>query len=200
MQTVSMDKWQRAQELEREYHKNDQWRRSPAFMEDTGRLFEWFGFEQDQFAECAIADIGAGTMLRTEWFRGCCIYSLDPIVDAQSSPGSSKCRIFVYGQDAESAVDNWLGQMDAVFCINVLDHCYDPAKVIENCIAYLAPGGILCLSVDICDTTDEMHPAVIMESEVDEMLSGLTIERKLRGLPNSPHYGRGEAVTWIVRN
>lgn len=181
--TVSLDKWQRAQELEAEYHRNDKWRKSPAFMEDTGKLFEFFGFEREQFIGQMIMDVGAGSKRRTDWFDNVsCLSVIEPMY---GMPGAEEHRT---GED---------GKYSAVFCINVLDHTYDPKKVVENCIAYLAEGGTLCLSTDFGEP-NEMHPAVFTEADVEAWLVGMKVERKLLGIPGSKGYRDGcEAVTWI---
>lgn len=58
--------------------------------------------------------------------------------------------------------------IDAVFCINALDHMQNPFKAIKEMKRVLKKGGYLALSVDIGGTVG--HPHIIYESELNKQL------------------------------
>jgi SAM-dependent methyltransferase len=71
--------------------------------------------------------------------------------------------------------------LDAVFCVNALDHVLNPSKVINEIYRVLKKGGYLALSVDVDGTPG--HPHVIKEKYLDRKLKGKykVIEKKCSG-------------------
>ena len=39
----------------------------------------------------------------------------------------------LYSEPAEKFLDNLEGEVDAIMCVNVLDHCYDAEVIMKNC-------------------------------------------------------------------
>src|SRR5207247_10536123 len=59
-----------AQEGELRFHKQNRWRETDDFRAHSKKLFEYFGFREDQYAGKTVIDLGAGSRLRTKFFRG----------------------------------------------------------------------------------------------------------------------------------
>ena len=55
---------EQAQKGEFAFHKNDTWRQTEGFLQQTSVLFKSWGFEADEFEGQIVLDVGAGSMLR----------------------------------------------------------------------------------------------------------------------------------------
>ena len=118
------------------FHKSDgrEFRMSDQFDAQNSEFFHKFGFGKDDFENRNILDIGAGSRLRAIYFNKSNIYVIEPLADKyQQLPQSdfNKAKR-VYSTPAETFIDELFEKMDFVMCINVLDHCFDPDKVITN--------------------------------------------------------------------
>lgn len=58
--------------------------------------------------------------------------------------------------------------VDAVYCINALDHFQSPYEALEEALKILKPGGYLALSTDVDGTPG--HPCKILAQDLDEFL------------------------------
>lgn len=71
-------------------------------------------------------------------------------------------------------------QIDTIFCIEVLEHCWNPVQVVANLCNTLRPGGTLYLStpfinphhdvVDYLRFTDEWYKEVLPKAGFDEVI------------------------------
>jgi SAM-dependent methyltransferase len=189
----------RAQEGEFRFHQKDRWRQSPAFMEQTVRLFDHFGFSRTQYAGKTVIDLGAGSKLRTKYFLGADIIAVEPLANRFISE-IGWCdltdAIEVYSTPAEILIDECVDRADLVISINVLDHCYDFEKIVANAARYLKVTGLMFLSFDKHDEADEMHPLQLTERVCQSIFgkAGLVVERLTKGLDGvlpENDYGHG---------
>jgi 2-polyprenyl-3-methyl-5-hydroxy-6-metoxy-1,4-benzoquinol methylase len=199
--TESRQKWAvDAQEGEFKFHKNDTWRKTPDFMNQTDRLLRHFGFTPEQYAGKVVVDVGAGSMLRTRFFTDAHLVVVEPLADrfvAEIPACDLTDAAELYSLPAEELIDGLVGRADLVISINVLDHCFDFPKIARNIREYLAPGGLAFLSFDMHDKADHMHPLSLTESTCKPIFdkAGLSIEKLTTGvgevLGGSQTYGHG---------
>ena len=71
-----------AQRAELHFHQNDTWRQIDEFRRHSEALFEHFGFSRDSFVDKTLVDLGAGSRLRTAYFRDARIVVIEPLADA----------------------------------------------------------------------------------------------------------------------
>lgn len=179
--------WQRtAQEGEFDFHQKSTWRQTPDFMAQTSRLFDHFGFSPEGWAGKTIIDLGAGSMLRTRYFKGAKIIALEPLAERflkELEWSDLRDAERVYSSPAEERIEACVGQADLVISINVLDHCYDFERIVANIAAYLAPGGLAFLSFDEHKVADEMHPLVLSDAVCRDIFAqqGLVVEKYSEG-------------------
>jgi 2-polyprenyl-3-methyl-5-hydroxy-6-metoxy-1,4-benzoquinol methylase len=209
--TESRRKWAKvAQEGEFAFHKNDKWRRTPSFMEQTDRLLRHFGFTPEQYAGKVVVDVGAGSMLRTKFFTGAHLVVVEPLADrfiAEIPDTDLKEAAEVYSRPAEQLVTELVGRADLVISINVLDHCFDFPKIADNIRRYLKPDGLAFLTFDMHDEADHMHPLSLTEETCKPLFAkaGLRIEKVSTGvgtaLGGPQTYGHGPFTLnyWLRR-
>lgn len=180
-------------------------------MEQTASLFKHFGFGPDDYADRTVLDLGAGSKLRTRYFRNARLIAVEPLAD-QFRAEIDWCDLdeadAVYSTPAEALVPECVGQADLVMSINVLDHCYDFAQIIANITQYAKPEGLLFLSFDKHLEADEMHPLELDEAICEEIFArcGLVIEQQTAGFGDSMEgaqtYGHGPYALnyWLRRS
>tara|TARA_B100001996_G_C18669631_1_gene596176 strand:+ start:3255 stop:3899 length:645 start_codon:yes stop_codon:yes gene_type:complete len=200
-------KWRnKAQNFELNFHINNKWRTSEDFEIHSKLLFNYFGFDENSFKGKNILDLGAGSKLRTKFFNGSKIFVIEPLAD-DFIKKIEWCDLNdaeeVYSIASEEYVPELENKIDYIFCINVLDHCYDIDKIIYNCTKYLKKNSIACLSFDIHDEDiDDGHPIHIEKNNFEKILSlnKLSIKNIIHGLPDKDgdSYGHGEAITYFV--
>ncbi|MRR11376.1 hypothetical protein EG835_02570 [bacterium] len=203
--------WQeQAQEGELEFHKHDDWRPSEDFMRQTHALFASFGFDPDAWAGKTIVDLGAGSRLRTKYFADANLVAVEPLGDrfmAEISWCDLGDAAAVYARPAEELIDELVGEADLLISINVLDHCFDFSRILQNIRDYLRPDGIAFLSFDRHEVPDEMHPLILTEDVCAREIAaaGLEIARMSKGASglagNSQTYGHGDYALnyWLQR-
>jgi hypothetical protein len=165
--TANENLWQeQAQSFELDFHKGNLFRQSDAFVDETNRLFESFGFQADQFVGKTIIDIGAGSRMRANFFSGADIVAVEPLASKfiEEIPwcdlGSAKK---VISEPAEVLIPELVDKADFIFSINVLDHCYDFTRIIDNACRYLKSDGLCFLSFDSHLHTSVGHPLILLE-------------------------------------
>ena len=171
-----------AQEFEFAFHKGPGglWRMSSDFMRQTTVLFEFWGYPPDKYDGCIILDLGAGSKLRSKYFRNARIFAIEPLASRFkelpfSDLGDAEA---VYSLPAEDLVEELKGKVSFLMCINVLDHVFDPRHVLENCLEYLSHDAEFLLSTDLHkELRDEGHPVGFTQ----ESLLSLVAEVWLRG-------------------
>ena len=196
--------WQQHQQSrELEFHATigGTYRMSEEYERKNADLFTSLGFHADEYAGKCILDLGAGSRIRTVWFRGARVYAIEPLADQFRPLG--QCNFDqaaeVFSIPAEQFVDKLAGQVDFLVCLNVLDHVFEPRVVLEHCRNYLRPGGRFLLQTD-CHTglADLQHPAEFSQDWLLQQLQvlGFTIEKKLEDRLVT---GRDDSVTLILR-
>ena len=209
--TESRQRWAtQAQEGEFRFHKNDRWRQTPDFMNQTDRLLRHFGFTPEQYAGRTVVDVGAGSKLRTRFFTGAHLVVVEPLA-ARFLAEIPTCDLNdaaeVYPVPAEQLIDGLVGRADLVISINVLDHCFDFARIAGNIRHYLKPTGLAFLTFDMHDRADHMHPLSLTEKSCKPLFAraGLRIEKLTMGvgdaLGGSQTYGHGPVTLnyWLRR-
>tara|TARA_X000000368_G_scaffold41010_1_gene29674 strand:+ start:8628 stop:9281 length:654 start_codon:yes stop_codon:yes gene_type:complete len=201
-------KWKnKAQKFELNFHINNEWRPSEDFENHSRLLFNFFGFKEDSFTSKNILDLGAGSKLRTKYFKGSKIFVIEPLAD-EFIKNIEWCDLMdaekVYSIASEEVVAELVNNIDYIFCINVLDHCYDLDKIIYNCNKYLKINGSACLSFDIHEEdVDDGHPIHIEKTMFENILTenGFETSKIITGLPDedTDSYGHGDAITYFVK-
>lgn len=193
------NRWQRsAQEEELSFHQNNTWRASSDFMDQTRNLFAHFGFSSDDYEGKTIIDLGAGSKLRTKYFTGAKIIAIEPLAKRfiktiQWCDLSDAEKVF--SSPAEERIDECVNIADLVISINVLDHCYDFERIIENIAAYLNTGALAFLSFDKHKEADDKHPLILTETICERVFAqkGLIVEKYSKGAGELLRtYGHGD--------
>jgi 2-polyprenyl-3-methyl-5-hydroxy-6-metoxy-1,4-benzoquinol methylase len=175
-----------AQSGEFQFHLNNKWRQSDDFMEQTIKLFDYFGFARNDYQNKTIIDLGAGSRLRSKYFTGANIIAIEPLADKfieEIMWCDLSDALAVYSIPAERRINQCLNVADLVVSINVLDHCYDFELIIGNISAYLTAGGLAFLSFDKHEFPDKMHPLLLDEQICNQIFTQnhLTIEKFTTG-------------------
>jgi SAM-dependent methyltransferase len=209
--TESREKWSNeAQEGEFRFHKNDTWRQTPDFMQQTGRLLGHFGFTPEQYSGRVVVDVGAGSKLRTRFFTGAHLVALEPLADrflAEIPTCDLNDAAEVYSQPAEQLIEGLVGRADLVISINVLDHCFDFPQIVDNIRQYLKPDGLAFLTFDMHEKADHMHPLSLTEKSCKPLFAQakLRVEKMTTGLGEAlggpQTYGHGPFTLnyWLRR-
>jgi len=202
-----------AQTGELHFHKTNDWRSTPDFMHNTILLFESFGYDKTQFDGKVIADLGAGSRLRSKFSLGAKIVAIEPLADRCVSD-IAWCDLQdawkVYSKPAEEFIPELENSIDFLFSINVLDHCYDFPRIIENVYKYMKGGAECFLSFDEHRYTDKMHPLILSDKICCDIFTntGFTIKKKSNGFAgefarifNTSTYGHGRYCLnyWLIK-
>lgn len=195
---LSIDKksWsQKAQTGELEFHKKPNCRTDAAsFYEANAKMFNGFGYKPDSFEGGTVIDVGAGSRLRANYFINSKKYALEPLGQKYIDE-VEWCDLLdadeVLSVPIEEKIYKLEEQADFVFSINVLDHCYEFVKSIENIYSYLKPNAVSFITFDCHEKTDDLHPIVVNEKIATSILydTGFIIGRFSRVAP----YHRGIA-------
>lgn len=199
--------WRRlSQPGELAFHQQNDWRASPAFMEETVHLLEGFGFHRGDFAGELIVDLGAGSKLRSRFFTDAKIIAIEPLADEFRH--IHFCDYdqahAVHAEPAEAHLPQYDGKIRFLMCLNVLDHVYDYQAVLQNMRTLLQPGGVLLLSVDLHEAAqaDPMHPVNLDKPTLRRAVeqTGFMILREFDGMPDGKRksYGHGTAYTQVA--
>jgi 2-polyprenyl-3-methyl-5-hydroxy-6-metoxy-1,4-benzoquinol methylase len=184
------ENWQEdAQKFEFNFHKGSLFRQSQEFIEETDRLFSCFGFYPSQYEDKVILDLGAGSRLRSKYFVRAKLIALEPLAD-QFIKEIDWCDLNdawrVYSQPAETYIEELERSIDFIMSINVLDHCFDFQKIIQNIYRYLKPDSIIFLSFDKHIETNKGHPLILTEKICNKIFQSadLHIEKFVYGFPS----------------
>jgi len=134
------------------FHQANKWRQSEEFYNDSKGLFSRVGFKTFKELEGkTILDAGCGSKLRTAVFEGAKLIGLDPLLSEFSKIKWSDLNTLkeTYSIPLESCSLGLMNRMDAIFCVNVLDHCYEWERVLDNLCSYLKDSGTLYLMLDV---------------------------------------------------
>lgn len=185
----SEDKWlKEAQTFEFDFHKNNAFRQSSAFMEETQLLFSSFGFLPNQFDGKIVVDLGAGSRMRGKYFTSAHHYIIEPMAEKCMSEipwCDFKDAVKVYSVPAEKFIVELQGKVDFLFSINVLDHCFNFEQIIKNIDGYLAPDGLAFLSFDSHFETSKGHPLILTDRSCRQVFkrAGLKVIKASKQFP-----------------
>ncbi|MFA7289122.1 MAG: methyltransferase domain-containing protein [Melioribacteraceae bacterium] len=192
-----------SQKKEFRFHKKDNWRRTQDFLKQNDFLFKHWGFNEFDYENKVIIDIGAGSKLRSKYFRGSKIIAIEPLAD-KFVKKIDFCDLReaykIYSLPAENMIEELKGIADLIICINVLDHVDNYQKVLNAAYFYLKNDGRFLLSVDLHETATIEHSVSLDEGKLEShfVKSNIRVLRKIKSLPNSAFYGQGETVTYIL--
>ena len=161
-----------AQEGELAFHKRPNMRSSDTWADDVARDWKELGFEADAWAGKLIVDVGAGSRLRTLYFRDAKIAALEPLADRFASEVEWQDidqADEMYAVPVEQLVPELVGRGDLIVSINALDHGYNFEAGIRNIRKYAKPDATVFLSFDQHNKPDNMHPLVLNERIVREI-------------------------------
>jgi hypothetical protein len=172
----------RAQPGELAFHKRPNVRSGGQWEKDTARKWGYAGLGADDYAGKLIVDVGAGSRLRTLYFKGARIAAIEPLAErfiAEVEWEDLSKADELYAVPAEKDIPELHGRADLLVSINALDHGFDFEQAIRNLRRYLADDGRAFLSFDQHEQPDEMHPLILNAEIVDAILddAGFEIER-----------------------
>ncbi|WP_455368103.1 methyltransferase domain-containing protein [[Eubacterium] cellulosolvens] len=203
---ISKEKWLKAQEIEFRHHKHNAPRRSEEFIarsKNTSKLWNRFGFSSNQFSGKIVIDVGSGPVLRTSFFKNTKIIAIEPLADRflKELEWCDLSSAEIYKYPAEKYLPELEGIGDFATSINVLNHCYNFEKVIENISRYLKPEGLAFLSFGSRKVTDELHLLIITE----EVCQGIFLKKglKIEGMSRtktSPEHRGYKLSYWLRRS
>ena len=181
--------FKRNQAFEIDFHIRNKWRRSSSFLTSSIETFAKWGItDLDQFRDKVVVDVGAGSRMRGAIFRGAKLVAIEPMAPFllnYLAAGDGKWEELshmdfykpevvhrLYGQAAEQRTCAIEGTADFVFCINALDHSYEPKQITANMARMLKPchvdaSALMLMSVDLDHKAHIGHPhtltRVVME-------------------------------------
>jgi SAM-dependent methyltransferase len=178
--SVDRKRWSsEAQAGELAFHKRPNSRSDPSWDESNAKRWRRFGFEPDGWQGKLVVDVGAGSRLRTLYFRGARIAAIEPLANefiAEVEWQDLDKADEIYPVPAEEEIPELVGRADLVVSINTLDHGFDFEGAIRNIRLYLKDSGQAFLSFDQHETPDGMHPLVLNDSIVREILEQCDLE------------------------
>ncbi len=196
-----------AQKGELEHHMRNKFRQSGDFMKHTEKLFSLVGYTRESFRNKVVVDLGSGSKLRSRYFEGSKIVAIDPLnkqflENIQWSDLDKAYKMF--SAPAEEFISEIENVADMVMCINVLDHTYDPEKILKNVYRYMKSNAEFFLSVDLNETIpNHKHPVPLPEKKLEEILhnNGFVIKLKKDYLIDGENLfgnGKGKAINYIL--
>lgn len=171
-----------AQPGELAFHKRPNIRSGEDWEKTNAAFWERRGFSPDGWTGKFIVDVGAGSRLRTLYFKGARIAAIEPLADkfmAEVEWQDLDRADEVYAVPAEEGVAELHGRADLIVSMNALDHGYDFEAAIANISRYLKPDGVAHLSFDPHDRPDDLHQLLLDDRSAREVFAhcGLKVER-----------------------
>lgn len=174
-----------AQAGELSFHKRPNMRSAESWHEEVAKDWLELGFQPDAWIGKLVVDVGAGSRLRTLYFRGARIAAIEPLgeqfvreVEWQDLDRADE----LYCVPAEQFVSELQGRADLVVSVNALDHGYDFEASMRNIGTYAKPGSLVFVSFDQHERPDYMHPLVLNEEVARDAFqsAGLAVEKSTR--------------------
>lgn len=174
------DTWKKAQSWERHWHGNC----INSYYEEQKQLVyaEKMGLVRSPTPKtpynfdlkgASILDIGGGAyslLLKCVNFENSCV--IDPLMEEYPEWVVDRYRsanIFHFEGCGEELLNSDYGVHDEVWIYNVLEHTYDPKKIIENALDL---GKIVRIFEWLDTPSTEGHPQTLRENELNEWLGG----------------------------
>jgi SAM-dependent methyltransferase len=181
--SISPEKWSTvAQPGELAFHKRPGLRSSTEWETKNAEFWARRRFSPDGWDGRWIVDVGAGSRLRTLYFRGAKVAAIEPLADkyiAEVEWQDLDRADEVYAEPAEKDIPELHGRADLLVSVNVLDHGYDFEAAIANIRRYLKPDGQAYLSFDQHERPDDLHQLMLDDATVRAIYDrcGLAVER-----------------------
>lgn len=171
-----------AQPGELAFHKRPGLRSGADWEAKNVAFWERRGFVPDGWEGKLVVDVGAGSRLRTLYFRGATIAAIEPLADkfqAEVEWQDLDKADELYALPAEKDIPELHGRADLLVSMNVLDHGYDFEAAVANVRRYLKPDGLAHLSFDPHDKPDKLHQLLIDDRTARAVFDrcGLAVER-----------------------
>ena len=182
---MNKEKWARALDKEFIFHERNALRKNDNKWTDSSKkLLSGLGLDLKMEGK-TILDAGCGSRLRTkELSDKNRIIGIDPLADKYKHlEFSDLSTVEYYSLGLEERVDHLSGIMDVALCLNVLDHCVNPRKVMKNVFDYLKPGGEFYLWTDL-GHLDDIHEGNYSATHLEGMIvgAGFKVHRMTEGL------------------
>jgi SAM-dependent methyltransferase len=180
---IKPETWSKvAQPGELAFHKRPGLRSSTEWETKNAEFWERRRFSPDGWEGKWIVDVGAGSRLRTLYFRGAKVAALEPLADkyiAEVEWQDLDRADEVYAEPAEKDIPELHGRADLLVSVNVLDHGYDFEAAVANIRRYLKPVGLAYLSFDTHDRPDDLHQLMLDDATARAIFDrcGLELER-----------------------
>jgi SAM-dependent methyltransferase len=180
---INPETWSKvAQPGELAFHKRPNLRSSAEWQTKNTRFWAARKFSPEGWEGKWVIDVGAGSRLRTLFFRGAKIAAIEPLADkfiAEVEWQDLDQADEVYPVPAEKDIPELHGRADLLVSVNVLDHGYDFEAAITNIRRYLKPDGLAYLTFDQHERPDDLHQLMVDDIKARAIFHrcGLDLER-----------------------
>ena len=76
--------------------------------------------------------------------------------------------------------------VDHLFCINMLDHCFDPESVVQEFCRVIKNDGWMHVNVDIGGEPTSCEPSVFDKARINDLFSSLQLVHEGSAAPSNP--------------
>lgn len=181
--TINPETWSTlAQPGELAYHKRPNLRSTDEWETKNAEFWARRGFDAEGWEGKLVVDVGAGSRLRTLYFKGADIAAIEPLADQFISEVKWQDldkAAEVYAVPAEKDIPELHDRADLIVSVNALDHGYDFEAAITNLRHYLKPDGRAYLTFDQHERPDDMHQLMVDDSMAKAIFDrcGFDVER-----------------------
>jgi SAM-dependent methyltransferase len=185
---MQKEKWAKISELERSWwakwrSRCDVTKIRAERAKKADKIKSYLRLAFDDFSRLNILEIGPAADGEIFFLGEGRRYAIDPHADffKREFPDLVDSAVDFAQGDAE-ALPYPDGQFDAIMILNVLDHCYDPDRVLAEIVRCLRSGGLLLLRVTVYNRfLCRLHQLIgFIDREHPYAFTAGTIERKLR--------------------
>jgi SAM-dependent methyltransferase len=139
-----------------------EWQQSPYAQ----RLSEWkrhfteLDIPFDSFREQAMVDVGCGPVGIVYFLDAKRNVGVDPLADQYEQWNGYWGKRVELVKSVGEAIPLSSSAFDAVFCINCLDHTFNPGAILREIARIVKPGGLLVLHTDLDSPLRKLHKMV----------------------------------------
>jgi SAM-dependent methyltransferase len=139
-----------------------EWQQSPY----AKRLSEWkrhfaeLDIPFDSFREQEMVDVGCGPVGIVYFLDAKRNVGVDPLADQYEQWNGHWGKRVELIKSVGEAIPLSSSAFDAVFCINCLDHTFNPGAILREIARILKPGGLLVLHTDLDSPLRKLHKMV----------------------------------------
>jgi len=177
----TLDEWRQVhQPWELRYHKHEnfRWPKRQAEWESQWRsVFGFAGLLPTSFAsEDVLLDVGCGSRPVLDYFEAGQKNFIDPLladylqIPAMTPFWKTHDRSFLHSAPAETRIERLEGICDFVLCWNVLDHSFEPFKIVDNIAAYAKPDALILIGTDLHEKPHMGHPGIGIRADFLAMI------------------------------